>query len=249
MRPALGALLAGLLACAGAAAQTPLANRLVGDVGAAAYVTTSPVRGVGTSSLALPYAYADDGRFFARVDTFGVRTLSLGYGYLELALRVSLEGYRADDAGLRGIANRGNPLPLGIGTFQETPFGGIFLNAFHDTVSGGSLLEASYVAELGLGAWTLYPQLGVERRSARYASHLYGVTPTEAAASGYAAYAPGASTAPVLGLGADLPLGGAWVLSLQWRRKWLDAAVRNSPLVNSRVQDTGFLALAYRFKS
>ena len=111
------------------------------------------------------------------------------------------------------------------------------------------MLEASYAAELPLGRWTLYPQIGVERRSARYVSHLYGVTPVEAAASGYAAYAPGASTTPVLGLAAEVPLGSsAWLLSLQWRRKWFDGAVRDSPLVDRRTQDTGFVALAYRFK-
>ncbi|MCJ0763752.1 MipA/OmpV family protein [Variovorax terrae] len=246
-RPLLcGAVLA--LHLLGAHAQAPLADRLTGDVGGAAYITPSPVRGVSDTAIALPYAYADWGRFFARVDTLGVKTLPLGYGYLELAARISFEGYRADAASLRGISDRRNPLPIGIGTYQETPLGGFFLNAFYDTASRGALLEASYAAELPAGRWTFYPQIGVERRSARYVSHLYGVTSAESAASGYAAYAPGASTTPVLGLAAEVPLGGPWLLSLQWRRKWFDAAVRNSPLVNSRMQDTGLIALAYRFK-
>ena len=41
----------------------------------------------------------------------------------------------------------------------------------------------------------------------------------------------GASTAPVLGLGVDVPLGEPWTLTMQVRRKWLDSSVRNSPLL------------------
>ena len=197
----------------------------------------------------MPYGFVDYGRFFVRVDTLGIKTVKLGYGYLELSGRVSQEGWRANTAPLAGLADRKTPIPLGIGTFQETPYGAFFLNAFVDAnKSHGALLDATYAAEFKLGSWSLYPQLGLEYRNAKYNNYFYGVTPAEAAASGYAAYNAGASTTPMLGLAADVPLGGPWVLSLQLRHKWLRPAVHNSPLVSRRAQDTGFIAVSYRFK-
>ena len=227
----------------------PLSERLTGDVGGAVYGSPSVIRSKGTGTSLLPYGFFDYGRVFARVDTLGVKTRPIGYGYLELVGRVSQDGWRANTAALAGLADRKTPIPLGIGTFQQTPYGVFIVNAFVDAnTSRGSLLEATYAAQFKLGSVSFYPQLGLERRSARYTNYLYGVTPAEAAASRYAAYTAGASTIPVLGLGVDIPLGAPWVISLQLRRKWLDSAVTNSPLVSRKTQDSGFLALSYRFQ-
>ena len=243
-----GVALAVLPGLAGAQVAPP-PDHLVGDVGGGAFFTQSVIRSKSNDTRALPYGYFDYGRFFARVDTLGFKTARLGYGYLELAGRVSQDGWRADTAALAGLTDRKTPIPLGIGTFQETPFGGIFLNAFVDAnKSHGALLEATYAAQFKLGNWSFYPQLGVEYRNAKYTNYFYGVSAAESAASGYAAYTPGSSTTPVLGLGIEVPLGDPWMLSMQFRRKWLDAAVRNSPVVSRSAQDTGFVALSYRFK-
>ena len=245
-------LLAGsavLGSCLAHAQDAPLTDRLVGDVGGAVYATPSVIRSKNAETKVLPYGYFDYGRFFARVDTLGIKTVKLGYGYLELSGRLSQDGWRANTAQLAGLADRKTPIPLGIGTFQRTPYGAFILNAFIDAnKSHGSLLEATYAAEFNAGNWSFYPQLGLEYRSAKYANYIYGVTPAEATASGYAAYKAGASTIPVLGLAVDVPLGGAWVVNMQLRRKWLDAAIANSPLVTRKTQDTGFVALSYRFK-
>ncbi len=233
-----------------AAAQVaPLPDHLVGDVGAAAYFTQSVIRSKSNETRALPYGYFDYGRFFARVDTLGIKTAKLGYGYLELSGRISQDGWRADTPALAGLSDRKTAIPLGLSTFQETPYGGIFLNAFVDAnKSHGTLLEATYAAQFKLGSWSFYPQLGVEYRNAKYTNYFYGVSPAESAASGYAAYNAGASTTPVLGLGVDVPLGEPWVLSMQFRRAWLASSVRSSPLVSRSTQDTGFIAVSYRFK-
>ena len=114
--------------------------------------------------------------------------------------------------------------------------------------SRGTLLEATYAAEFKLGRASVYPQIGVERRSAKYSNYLYGVSAAESAASGFAAYNAGASTIPVLGLGVDVPITESWVINLQLRRRFLDSSVYNSPLVSRRTQDIGLIALSYRFK-
>ncbi len=227
-----------------------LTDRLVGDVGGAVYATQTVIRSKANDTTVQPYLFADYGRFFARIDTFGVKTLPIGYGYLELVGRASTEGWRANTAALGGLADRKTPVPLGIGTFQQTPYGVFIVNAFVDAnKSRGSLFEASYVAKFKLGRASFFPQAGFEHRSAKYSNYLYGVTTTESIASGYAAYNVGASTTPILGLGVDVPLGESqWLINLQLRRKWLSSSVYNSPLVARKTQDIGLIALSYRFK-
>ena len=232
-----------------AAQPAPISYKLTGDVGAAAYGTQSIIRGKNNQATLLPYLFAEYGRFFGRVDTFGIKTLPIGNGYLELVGRVSQDGWRANIAPLSGLTDRKTPLPIGIGTFQQTPYGAFIVNAFVNAGSArGNLLEATYAAEVKLGSLSLYPQLGVERRSAMYTNYFYGVTPAESLASGYATYIAGVSTIPVLGLAADYSLTENWVVNMQLRRKWLDSAVTNSPLVVRKTQDVGYVGLSYRFK-
>jgi outer membrane protein len=229
-------------------AQVALPERLTGDAGAAVYATSANVRGASHRPSLLPYVYADYQRVFARTDTFGVKTVALGEGYLELVGRVSQEGYKANSAALHGLHDRSTPVPLGIGTYQETPYGGFFVYAMHDVTSGGSLLEATYATELAFSGWKIYPQIGIERRSAAYVQHLYGVDAEEALRSGIARYRATASTVPVAGLAAELALGGPWHLLVQGRRSWLDGAIRHSPLVAARTQNSGFIAVTYALK-
>jgi outer membrane protein len=233
----------------GAAQLAPLKYELTGDLGGAVYGTQSVIRSKGNETRLLPYGFFDYGRLAVRVDTLSLKTVKFGYGYLEFAGRVSQDGWRADTAALSGLKDRKTPIPLGISTFQETPYGALFLNAFVDAnKSHGALLEATYAAEFKVGSWSFFPQVGLEYSNAKYNNYLYGVSAAESAASGFSAYNAGASTAPVLGLAVDVPLGDPWTLTLQVRRKWLDSSVHNSPLVSRRTQDTGFIAVSYRFR-
>jgi outer membrane protein len=242
---AIGALAA--LPCV-AAAQAAFGDRLVGEVGLGVYARSEVVRDTGASTLVLPYVYADWGRVFARVDTLGVKTLPLGLGHLELVARISTEGWDADTPALRGLSDRKNPVPIGVGTVQRTAYGAFFLYAMHDLTSGGNFLEATWGTRFDVGRVALYPLLGLEHRTGAYVRHLYGVDATESAASGYATWSPGASTVPMAGLAATLPISGPWAVQLQWRHRWLDSAIRNSPIVGTGSLDSGHVALTYEFK-
>jgi len=220
-----------LAACLASAARAEDGTHFVGDLGLGMQRTQASAPGAPARTHALPYAYGDLGRLFVREDTLGVKLVPVGWGALELVGRVSTEGSDADGP---GITHRTNPRPLGLGTFQETRWGGVFADAFVDTVSGGTLLEASYAAEMAVGRATLYPQAGVTRRSARYDGHLYDVR--------------AASTTPVLQLSGELSLGHTWVAlaHLQWEP--ITAAVRSSPRVAARSHAAALLALAWRFE-
>jgi outer membrane protein len=230
------------VALAGAIAATALPSSAVdlawhGDLGASVVRTQASAPCARARSAALPYAWGVLGTAFVREDTFGIGVLPVGWGALELAGRISTEGSDADGPGL---AHRRNPRPIGVGTFQETPWGGVFLNAFHDPVSHGSLLEAAYAGELVLGPVALYPQLGVARRSARYVDHLHGAT-------GSAADGARASTVPVFALAGEWAVAGPWVLAANVRREVFDGALRDCPRVAAGGRTTALLALARRF--
>lgn len=239
--------LSALLFVSNAFAQASLPAAMDGSLGIADYFVQGVVRGEKTGARVLPYAYFDYQRFFARVDTFGVKTLPVGNGYLELTGRVSFEGYKADATRVRNIQGRSNPVPIGVGSYQEVPFGAFFLYAFHDFTSGGSLLETTFATQLQIGTVKIYPQFGLERRSASYVSHLYGVSPAETASSGLPAYRPRPSVSPVLSLALEIPVVDHWNLNLQYQHRWLGSTISDSPLVESRAQGTGFVALAYQF--
>jgi outer membrane protein len=227
--------------------ESAFSQQIVGDVGGALYRTTNLVRGTVDKTM-LPYAYFDYGGFFARVDTFGFKAMPLGIGFVEVVGRVSLEGFKGNAASGRGINDRGNPLPIGLGSHQQTSIGDFFVYGFHDFTSGGSLFESDYAVEFKVGSWVFYPSVGVEYRSARYVRHLYGVSSENASAGAYTVYSPGASLAPNLGLALEIPITGNWILTAQLRRKWFDNAVTSSPLVNRKSQDSSFIALNYRFE-
>ncbi|WP_034291890.1 MipA/OmpV family protein [Herbaspirillum sp. RV1423] len=243
----LSALLLSLAAHAGAQETThaDFPDHLSGDIGPGVFRLERNVLGKSDVTEVLPYAYFDYGRFFARLDTFGVKTVKLGAGYLELAARVNFDGMDAE----RGLNRRSNSIPLGIGTLQETRFGDFFLNAFYDVnKSHGSLLEAVYAAQFDLGRASFYPQFGIERRSSSYNDYYYGVTGAESAASGFRAYHAGATTTPMLGLTVEMPLTGNWVGNITFRRKWLGNGIANSPIVNHSTENMGLVAINYRFK-
>ncbi len=234
------------LSLVGAAAtwaqSTPTLN---GDVGAAVYRTPAITRTAEPSNAVLPYVYADYGPFYARINTLGYKAMPLGAGHLELAMRISQEGYRPEQA---GIAERAQPLPVGVGTFQKTPYGAFFAYGFHDTRSGGLLLDLTYAAKFNVAGVSVYPLLGVEQRSAKYVDHLYGVSAAEANSSGLQAYSCKSSTAPNAGLTLAYPLGTHYSLTYQVRKKWFDKSITDSPLVDSKHQTTSFLAITRQFQ-
>lgn len=238
-----------LMFCHPAMAQDEFPDHVDGDIGLGAYYTRSIVRGKSDQVSVLPYGTFDYGRMFMRLDTLGVKTMKIGYGYLEVAARFSQDGFRADAPDLHGIGNRQSSLPLGVGTMQVTPVGAFLINVFHDVAkSNGNLAEAIYAAELGTPDLMLYPLAGVEYQSAEYVRYYYGISAQEAVSSQYAVYQPGGSFNPLLGAMLDIRLTEKCHLNLYARRKWLGNAIQSSPIVGTHTFDTAFIALSYRFE-
>lgn len=238
-----------LLASGGVCAEEAFPERLQGDVGMAVYRGTNPVVAQSDNLMVVPFAYVDYGRYFARFDTVGIKTLPLGYGSLEFSGRFNWDGYKTSHPSLRGIHERKDSMPLGIGTFQETPIGGFFLHAYYDVnQSHGQLYELIYAAQFELGDNMIYPILGLEHFSAQYTRYFYGVSASEAANSVYPVYTPGGSTTFMLGANWDIPIAGAWHANFYALRRWLGPGITQSPLVHTKLQDQAFISLNYRFQ-
>lgn len=245
----------GLCACLCAALLSATAqaaefkSQLDGDIGLGGFYTRSIVKGDPDGMSVLPYADFKYGRMFARIDTFGVKTLELGYGYLELVGRFSQDGFKTGVPELSGLDNRESSSPLGIGTLQVTPIGGFMINAFHDVnKSQGDVFEAIYGGRIKLAEVTLYPMFGAEYRSKEYVRYYYGVSALEAAGSGYAAYDPAGAVNSLIALIAEIKLSDEYYLNLYMRHKLLGDSIRRSPLVDQKYLDTSYIALSYRFK-
>lgn len=222
---------------------------LVGDIGLGGYYTRSIIRGNQNEFSALPYLDFEYGRLFARVDTLGVKTLKMGYGYLELVGRISQDGFSTNAPNLAGITKRETSVPIGVGTLQVTPLGGVMINAFHDVNrSQGDLFEVIYGGQLDLPRVTLYPLIGGEYQSRKYVRYYYGISPLEAANSQYAAYQPAGAVNGLIGLIAEIRLTDEYYLNCNVRRKWLGNAIQLSPVVSQSYLDTGYISLSYRFR-
>lgn len=227
-----------------------LPDRIIGDIGVAAYTSNLHIGTEGTQSFVLPYTFFDYQRFFARIDEFGIKTIKLGYGYLEVIGKLNLDTYKIKSPINGTSINRSDPIPLGIGTFQETPIGGIFLNTYHDFgKSKGALYEFLYFAELETyKKVVIYPQAGIERQSSQYANYYYGINSGESAFTGYNTYTATATNNLLAGVMIDIPVVDSWHLNIYGKRKWMGSGINNSPVMNRSFQDNIVIALAYRFK-
>lgn len=224
-------------------------SQIVGDIGLGGYYTGDIIHGDQDQTSVLPYVDFNYGRMFARIDTFGIKTLPLGYGHVELVGRFNQDGFDTNTPSLAGLTKRKNSLPIGIGTLQVTPIGGFMLNAFHDVnASRGTVFETIYGGRVELSSVKLYPLIGMEYRSQEYVRYYYGVSPQEAVNSSYAAYRPDGAMNGLIALIADITLTDDYHLHMYARRKWLGDTIRHSPIVDKAYLDTAYLALSYRFK-
>lgn len=227
-----------------------LPDRIVGDIGAAVYSSNLHIGTQGTQSFVLPYAFFDYKRVFVRIDEFGIKAMKMGYGYLEVVGKVNLDAHKVKSSINSNSINRSDPIPLGLGTFQETPIGGFFLNAYHDFgKSKGALYEFSYFAEIEIDKKVvIYPQIGIERQSNQYANYYYGINSGESALTGYSSYTAPATNNLLAGIMIEIPVADNWYMNIYGKRKWMGTGINNSPVMNRPFQDNLFMALAYRFK-
>lgn len=103
-----------------------ISDRIVGDVGAAVYSTNLNIGSYGTQSIVLPYGFFDYKRLAMRIDQLAFKTLPVGFGFLEIVGKVDPDSYQVKSTINGQTINKGYQVPIGLGTFQETPIGAFF---------------------------------------------------------------------------------------------------------------------------
>lgn len=229
------------------ASSAVLADGYRGDLGLGVYTHEGIYHGESAQTDVLPYIYGEWGSFFGRVDTFGYRLMPLARGHLEIGTLIyqdEMDSDRLRDAGVRA---RKNSMLLGLSTLQVTPLGAFSIALMQDAgKSKGQLAIASWIGEIKPNDWlAIYPEIGIELMSSKYADYYFG---TEAGEGGYQAYAPGLATNTYFALHAAMPLGEQWNLAFTVRNKAFDTAISDSPIVGRSGRWNAFVALAYTFK-
>jgi len=225
-------------------------DRIIGDIGAAVYSSKLNIGTSGSQNYVLPFGFFEYQRAFARIDTVGVKTVKMGYGNLELVGKLILDNYNVTSPYNGSTINKLNPVPIGLGTFQETPIGGFFINAYHDFgQSRGALYELQYFAELSPNSYfTLYPLVGIERQSGQYANYYYGMNSQNALQTGYTPYTATGTNNMMAGMLFEVPIVDNWYANIYGKIKWLGSGINNSPVMVKSFQDNGFISMAYRFR-
>lgn len=221
---------------------------LVGDLGFGSNHSPSPARSSTSENRLIPYINAEYGRFFGRIDTFGIDVVPVAYGNLELVTRSIDDGYTP--ATTYGNLERRRPsVPIGLGTLQTLPSGAVLFNVYHDVnQSKGNLADLLFAEELDTDYFSFYPQIGAEYRSGNYVDYYFGLSPEEAAQVKLHSYRPGSATNLFVDLFAEIKITGHWYVNANFRKTWFDQSITASPLVNRHFTSAGFIALSYRFE-
>lgn len=242
LNPSIVPLVAGLVASSAA-----LAEGYTGDLGLGAFSHQGTYRGESAQTDVLPYVYGEWGDFFGRVDTFGYRVMPMGKGFLEVGTRIVQDEMDSNRLKRAGVRDRDNSLMLGVSTFQITSLGAISMSLMQDVGdSKGQLLDVSWIGAFKPTAWlSVYPELGLEIMSGKYADYYYGV---KAGEGGYEAYKAGTALNPYFAIHAGMPLAEDWNLALTIRNKALSEEISDSPIVTRTARWNTYAAVSYDFK-
>ena len=144
-----------------------------------------------------------------------------------------------------GVGLQGSLILKSIGFFNVR-----FLRSFIGS-DGGYYGDASYTSMLsrgfGVASLSLMPSVGVQYYSDKLANYYYGVSSAESVKSGIAAYTPGASYQPYLGVGLMGELKNRFRAMVSTKVAYLPDSVKNSPIISKRYATTTTLVLSMGF--
>lgn len=235
-----------------AATSDPLAGIVSAQGGAGLGFATrkehSPYRGGGMRNDLLPL-YLYEGQY-AYLHSYrgGLKLYDTDNEHLDVFLAHRFEGFPYDKTPsiLAGMMVRASGVDFGTSYQRNEPWGSVYGEYLHDVsgASSGNELRLGYSYDWKSERWLLRPHLMISARDSRLNDYYYGVLPGEATAI-RPAYRPGS------GVNGQLGLYGAYSLTKRWRllggvtaTKWMQG-VRNSPVVNNRVQMSTVLGLIY----
>jgi MipA family protein len=219
-------------------------------LGFAAQTERSPYRNGGTRNDLVPLYLYEGKHVYLHAYRVGLKLYDRDDNRLDVFLAHRFESFPYDKipSSLVGMTERGPGLDFGTSYQRSGPWGAVYAEYLHDVsgASEGSELRLGYNYEWKGARWRLRPHLMLARRDARLNGYYYGVRPDEATAT-RPAYQPGSGENGQIGLFGSYSLTERWrVLAGLAATRWAKG-VRNSPIVDDRVQLSGVLGLMYDF--
>ena len=217
-------------------------------MGFATRMENSPYRGGGTRNDLVPVYLYEGSYAYLHAYRAGLKLYDGEANRFDVFLAHRFEGFPYDKIplSLAGMMERSPEADFGVSYQRSGPWGAVYTEYFHDITgaSEGNELRLGYNYEWKNGRWRLRPQLMIAVRDANLNNYYYGVRPNEATAL-RPAYQPGS------GVNGQIGLYGAYSLTERWRilagvtaTRWAEG-VRNSPIVDNRVQISTDLGLMY----
>lgn len=218
--------------------------------GLAAVASPSPYAGVTEPPVTVvPFINVELDRFYLRGLEAGYRLTDSGPLSVSAIVQPRFQSFKASDsAAFNGMTTRrrtaegGLRAQLRMGRLQTGLRGVTDLLGRHQ----GQVMTANAGYRLGGPSLAVTPSAGIQWQSGDFVAYYYGVRPGEARGD-RSAYNGGAATNPFVGASARLRLGQRWGVFALVRHYWLDDAITDSPIVDSRTDYSGVAALTRAF--
>ncbi len=219
-------------------------------LGLATRMERSPYRDGGTRNDLVPL-YLYEGKYiYLHAYRVGLKLYESDDNRFDVFLAHRFEGFPYDSipSSLIGMAERGPGVDFGVSYQRSGPWGAVYGEYLHDAfgASTGNELRLGYNYEWKGERWRLRPSLMLAARDAKLNDYYYGVRPGEATAI-RPAYQPGSGVNRQVGLYGTYSLTERWRLLLGIAATRWAKGVRNSPIVDDRVQLSTVLGLMYDF--
>ena len=221
------------------------------SVGANVVITNSAYDVDGSDVRVLPSVFYDNNKFYARGAQAGAYLINDGTNQLSAYAQLAGNEFDPEDANgaLSGLDKRKASAAAGVTYLRRTPIGG-FRGQFATDILGrndGNLARLTYLAKFTKDKLTVYPSVGVEWHDESYNDYYYGVSNTESARTGVAAYSPSQSFNPYVSVSANYDINDKWAGFASQTLDYLSDEQYDSPMVDSRTESTTTLGLLYKF--
>jgi outer membrane protein len=222
-------------------------------LGVAMSITENPFVGAATSTIVFPYLTALQNPAFNK-DWFIIRDGDIGVRYV------------TDNEWEFGVVTRVRTLGLGSGdneevagllerqwTIESAPMIGwrrlpvhVGFKAYWEMLDrhDGSMAELAFSLPRQFDWGYVVPSVEFRFLSEKYADYYYGVQPQEANAS-RPEYEPGSAVNPYVALRVGYRLGSRWMLTGKVGLEFLDATIKDSPIVNKERLWSTVIGVAY----
>ena len=229
-----------IIVCAAVAVQaeesTSTSNRWGFNLGIGATVTTSEYRGVERLGTALPLLGYEGDWLYLRGLSGGVHLFKNENHEINVQLSYLPQNFYAswsESSAMRKLDDRYSSAMAGINYRLRTDLGVLAATLSTDAlgVNNGVTANASYSYPIRFASMSLTPTLGVQWTDVNYNDYYYGVSKSEAQASGLSHYSPQAALAPYGELTLRVGLSDSWSAFVSGKALFLGEEVSNSPMV------------------